>query len=158
MVRGLWSSLMQFNSYQHHQAELHNLCATSKIHFMRGAQIGIVFFLLFSLSSFQVFAQLKNNYEQQWKKIDSLITKKGLTQSALDEVDKIYASAKKEKNDAQVIKSLLYRMGLQGWDAKRAYSEALDIGMRPWYLGLKAQLYEFHPTDRAKLQPAIQGQ
>src|SRR5438105_1692359 len=52
----------------------------------------------------------------------------------------------------------LYRMGLQGWDAKRAYSEALDIGMRPWYLGLKAQLYEFHPTDHAKLQPAIQGQ
>src|SRR5207249_7887746 len=50
----------------------------------------------------------------------------------------------------------LYRMGLQGWDAKRAYSEALDIGMRPWYLGLKAQLYEFHPTDRTKLQPAIQ--
>ena len=51
----------------------------------------------------------------------------------------------------------LYRMAIQGWDAKRAYSEALDIGMRPWYLGLKAQLYDFHPRERAKLQPAIEG-
>ena len=38
---------------------------------------------------------------------------KGLTQSALTEVNKIYATAKKEKNDAQVIKSLLYKMELQ---------------------------------------------
>jgi protein tyrosine/serine phosphatase len=51
----------------------------------------------------------------------------------------------------------LYRMAVQGWDARRAYSEALDIGMRPWYLGLKAQLYDFRPPERAKLQPAIEG-
>jgi uncharacterized protein YfaS (alpha-2-macroglobulin family) len=38
--------------------------------------------------------------------------KNGLTQSALDEVNKIYASAKKEGNDAQVIKALLYQTGL----------------------------------------------
>src|ERR1700730_3753379 len=79
---------------------------------MRGT-ISIFFFLLISILSFQVSAQPKTNYDQQWKRIDSLITKKGLTQSALDEVNKIYASAKKEKNDVQVIKALLYRMGLQ---------------------------------------------
>ncbi len=50
-----------------------------------------------------------------------------------------------------------YRIGVQGWDAERAYSEALDMGMRPWYMGLMAQLYDFHARERAKLQPAIEG-
>jgi tyrosine-protein phosphatase SIW14 len=52
----------------------------------------------------------------------------------------------------------LYRIALQGWDAKKAYSEARDIGMRAWYRGLKSQLYDFHPPVPAKLQPAIQPQ
>src|SRR6266850_1871588 len=43
------------------------------------------------------------NYEKAWKKIDSLVNKKGLTQSALE----------KEKNDAQLIKALLFKMELQ---------------------------------------------
>jgi len=50
-----------------------------------------------------------------------------------------------------------YRMAIQGWDAKQAYSEALAIGMRPWYLGLTAQLYDFRPPARAKLQPGIEA-
>jgi tyrosine-protein phosphatase SIW14 len=49
-----------------------------------------------------------------------------------------------------------YRMAIQGWDAKKAYSEARDIGMRWWYAGLKTQLYDFHPPERAKLQPAME--
>ncbi len=50
-----------------------------------------------------------------------------------------------------------YHMAIQGWDAQKAHSEALDIGMRPWYLGLKAQLYDFRPPARAKLQPGIEA-
>ena len=49
----------------------------------------------------------------------------------------------------------LYRMAIQGWDAKKAYSEARNIGMRWWYAGLREQLYTFHPPERDKLQPAI---
>ena len=49
----------------------------------------------------------------------------------------------------------LYRMGIQGWDAGKAYAEALQIGMRFWHQGLKTQVFEFRPTERAKLQPAI---
>ncbi len=49
-----------------------------------------------------------------------------------------------------------YRMAIQGWDAKKAYSEARNIGMRWWYAGLKAQLYDFAPPERARLQPAIE--
>ena len=50
-----------------------------------------------------------------------------------------------------------YRMAIQGWDAQKAYSEARDMGMRMWYVGLKSQLYAFHPPERAKLQPAIEA-
>ena len=52
------------------------------------------------------------NYDKEWKKVEQF-SQKGLPQSALTEVKKIYALAKKEKQDAQVIKSLLYISGLQ---------------------------------------------
>ncbi len=54
-----------------------------------------------------------NKYDKAWKKIDSLINKKGLTQSALTEVNKLYTLATKENQQAQQVKALLYKMGLQ---------------------------------------------
>jgi len=39
-------------------------------------------------------------YEKEWKKVDELISKKNLPKSALAEVKKIYALAKKEKQGA----------------------------------------------------------
>jgi uncharacterized protein YfaS (alpha-2-macroglobulin family) len=57
--------------------------------------------------------QKMKTYEKEWKQIDTLFQKNGLTESALAEVNKIYTEAKKEGNDAQVIKALLYQMGLQ---------------------------------------------
>src|SRR5579862_9884420 len=51
----------------------------------------------------------------------------------------------------------MYRMAIQGWNAQKAYTEARNIGMRWFYGGLKAQIYDFHPpSDRAELQTAIQ--
>src|SRR5688500_17580098 len=52
------------------------------------------------------------NYETAWKKVDEFV-KKGLPKSALVEVKKIYELAKKESQDAQVIKSLVYMTSLQ---------------------------------------------
>ena len=52
------------------------------------------------------------NYGKEWKTVDDFV-KKNLPKSALTEVKKIYALAKKEKQDAQVIKSLVYMTGLQ---------------------------------------------
>src|SRR5262245_53048483 len=52
-------------------------------------------------------------YEKEWKQIDSLIQKVGLTESALTAVNNVYTLAKKEGNDAQLIKALLYRAELQ---------------------------------------------
>lgn len=52
------------------------------------------------------------NYDKEWKKVEAA-SQKGLPKSALTEVKKIFALAKKEKQEAQVIKSLLYISGLQ---------------------------------------------
>jgi len=70
--------------------------------------------VLATLSLFTVTAQQKmNTYDKAWKKIDSLIQQKGLPASALTEVNKVYAQAQKEKNDAQLIKALIYRAQLR---------------------------------------------
>jgi hypothetical protein len=51
-------------------------------------------------------------YDTQWKIIEAYQTK-GLPKSALEEVKKIYELAKKEKQDAQVIKAAVYMISLQ---------------------------------------------
>ena len=51
-------------------------------------------------------------YDAEWKKVEGFV-KKNLPKSALTEVKKIYALAKKEKQDAQIIKALVYMTGLQ---------------------------------------------
>ncbi len=52
------------------------------------------------------------NYEKEWKVVDDFV-KKNLPKSALTEVKKIYALAKKEKQGAQLIKTLVYMTSLQ---------------------------------------------
>jgi hypothetical protein len=52
------------------------------------------------------------NYDAQWKIVEGHQTK-GLPKSALEEVEKIYQLAKKEKQDAQVIKAAVYMITLQ---------------------------------------------
>ena len=53
-----------------------------------------------------------STYDSAWKKIDELVNQKGLVKSALEEVDKMYAKAKKEKNNPQLIKALVYQVNL----------------------------------------------
>src|SRR5436190_6983392 len=65
------------------------------------------------------------NYEKDWKKVDELISKKNLPKSALIEVKRIYTLARKDKQDAQVIKAVVYMIGLQR--ETREENEALTI-------------------------------
>jgi hypothetical protein len=111
---------------------------------MRAAHI--VSFILLSVLSTTVFAQTKN-YEAQWKKIDSLVFRKGLTRSALDQLQQIYTQAKKEKNDAQVIKVLIYRLDLEnalqdeGADSTiRVLEKEIAIASQPARSILQSQL------------------
>ena len=58
-------------------------------------------------------AQTVKNYEAEWKRVEELIQKRNLPKSALEEVQKIYQMAKKDKQDAQIIKSLVFISRLQ---------------------------------------------
>jgi hypothetical protein len=89
--------------------------------------------LKFSLLIIILFALVINAVGQQpvqsqidkgWKKVDELVDK-GLPKSALVEVKKIYALAKKEKLDVQVIKSVLYMIRLQDQNRESAKDSSI---------------------------------
>ncbi|HEX3079903.1 MAG TPA: hypothetical protein VHQ04_05550, partial [Puia sp.] len=65
------------------------------------------------LSYHVFFGQVSFPYNQEWKIIDSLMTKKNLPRSALIEVNKLYTAAKKDKQEAQWVKAIIYRAHLQ---------------------------------------------
>jgi hypothetical protein len=52
--------------------------------------------------------QKPTNYILEWKKVDSLLNKKGLNKSALTAAENLYQTAKKENQSAQTIKALIY--------------------------------------------------
>jgi uncharacterized protein YfaS (alpha-2-macroglobulin family) len=66
-----------------------------------------------------------NDYASQWKKVDDLVNK-GLTKSALAEVDKIYNLSKKDYNEPQVIKTLLYKITLHQNIEENAAVKSID--------------------------------
>ena len=72
---------------------------------MRKFAVILTAILLFSAST---QAQQANNYEDSWKQVQKF-EEDNLPKSALKEVDKIYASAKKENNTPQLIKTLLFK-------------------------------------------------
>ncbi|MGZ5253612.1 MAG: hypothetical protein ACXWV4_04565, partial [Flavitalea sp.] len=72
---------------------------------MRPLILTTIFITLF----FSVQAQT-DPYSKQWKIIDSLILKSGLNKSALTSINTLYKKAVAEKNEAQKIKALIYRI------------------------------------------------
>ena len=49
----------------------------------------------------------------------------------------------------------MYRIARQSWDAKKAYNEARDVGMRWYFLGLKSQIYSFRGPVEPELRPQV---
>src|SRR5690349_21691872 len=74
-------------------------------------------FILFALGSLSntSMAQDSTSYEAAWKRVDRF-REKDLPKSIMAEVRKIYAKAKKEKRDDQVIKALIYADYAQQYD------------------------------------------
>src|SRR6185312_12984224 len=85
------------------------------------------FSFLISFCGFSTLnAQKKNNeYISQWQKIEQL-QKKGLTKAALEDVEQIYRSAKKENNDPQVVKALLFKINLHQYIIEDASVKSID--------------------------------
>lgn len=68
----------------------------------------------------------KTNYTQRFNKVDSLINKKGLIQTALKEVNLIYVLARQEKQEAQLIKALMYKLALQNQTQEDASQKTIE--------------------------------
>jgi uncharacterized protein YfaS (alpha-2-macroglobulin family) len=60
-----------------------------------------------------------------WYAVDSLISS-GLTQSALDTVNRIYNDAKNNGNQVQTIKSIIYRIKLESYGEEDAFVKTLN--------------------------------
>ncbi|MER3497910.1 MAG: alpha-2-macroglobulin [Chitinophagaceae bacterium] len=72
-----------------------------------------VFFAIIFFTTTKTIAQTPmKKYEKEWKQVEAF-QQKLLPKSALEQVKKIYQLAKKEKQEAQVIKSLIYISQLQ---------------------------------------------
>ncbi len=85
-----------------------------------------ILLIIFSFCCTYLYAQQKPvEYATQWKKVDTLISK-GLTKSALAEVNKIYKMSKNSNNDVQVIKALLYKLTLQQNIEENASVKSID--------------------------------
>ena len=70
--------------------------------------------VFFCLSATPGLAQVRPfDYAAKWKTVDSLVTRGGLIQSALTEVNALYARARRDDNEAQVIRALLCRIQLE---------------------------------------------
>ena len=66
------------------------------------------------LLSYKVFFGQSNfPYDAEWKLIDSLMHKKNLPKSATTEVNKVYAAAKREHNEAQWVRAIIYKNHLK---------------------------------------------
>jgi uncharacterized protein YfaS (alpha-2-macroglobulin family) len=82
---------------------------------------------LFLLLSFLLLlitrSNAQDNYADQWKKVERL-AKKNRPGSAYEVTKQIYEQAKKEQQDVQVIKALVYMSGLlsDSWEKNKLYS------------------------------------
>ena len=85
--------------------------------------LSLAIFLFVFIGSGKSQAPVKT-YEKEWKKVQDF-AKKNLPKSAFLEVKKIYDLAKKENQDAQSIKALIYMTGLQS--ENRENNELLSI-------------------------------
>ncbi|MBC7651795.1 MAG: hypothetical protein H7101_08605, partial [Deinococcales bacterium] len=75
----------------------------------------ILFLLVVStITTSQLFAQkVDTTFTKQWQEIDTLIITKNLSKQALQKVNTLYTRAKHQNNDVQIIKSLIYKIGLE---------------------------------------------
>jgi Bacterial Alpha-2-macroglobulin MG10 domain/Alpha-2-macroglobulin family/MG2 domain len=78
--------------------------------FLKSILLTSVILLSYLLS----FSQSGFPYDHEWKITDSLMNIKNLPKSALEEVNKVYAAAKKDRQEAQWVKAIIYKNHLQG--------------------------------------------
>jgi uncharacterized protein YfaS (alpha-2-macroglobulin family) len=101
-----------------------------------------------------------SSYEKEWKKVDSLADN-GLSKSALEVVNGIYAKAKEENNSSQFVKAILHRMRFEQQVEEYSMVKALNklneeakeatYPVKPVLHSIIADLYwQFYQNNRSK--------
>ena len=89
----------------------------------------LAFTSLISDSSYQhkiiIEINSDDDYEKAWHKVDSL-QNKGLTRSALEVVEQIYAIAKAESNQPQIIKSFIYKLKFTNYTEEESHQKIIN--------------------------------
>ncbi len=67
-----------------------------------------------------------DNYEQQWKEIDSLEHLAALPKSALKKVNQLYERAKQDNNHVQIIKTLIYKRKYEATLSEDGFAKAIE--------------------------------
>src|SRR6185312_16178495 len=93
-----------------------------KFSFLSATFFTVILCFCFSILQAQ---KTKSDYDMQWKKVENF-QKKGLTKSALQQVENIYNDAKKNNNDAQIIKALLFKINLRQNIEEDASAKSID--------------------------------
>ncbi|HEX8549453.1 MAG TPA: hypothetical protein VF691_21000, partial [Cytophagaceae bacterium] len=91
-------------------------------------KVSLIFISLFILPLAALFAQSVNKdnfYKNAWSSV-SAFDAKGLPKSALDEVNKIYKSAVTDKNNEQIIKSLIHKLKFTSSTEKDALVQNIE--------------------------------
>ncbi|MFY7899742.1 MAG: MG2 domain-containing protein [Chitinophagaceae bacterium] len=79
---------------------------------------------------FSITSNAQNNvqeFNKEWQLIDSLITKKNLPKSALQQVKLLYAKAKQKKVIAEQIKCLIYQFQLETTTTEQGLKEQIQV-------------------------------
>ncbi|HYH57112.1 MAG TPA: hypothetical protein VD772_10895, partial [Anseongella sp.] len=88
--------------------------------------------LLFLVSGFALLPSAARSqdfdYERAWKKADSL-SLEGLPRSAFGEVEKIYEQARRDNNNAMLIKAVIHRMLFQAYAEEDSFAKIVE-GLR----------------------------
>lgn len=128
----------------------------------------VAFFILFFISTTSTMAQF--NYDNHWKKIQEL-DNKGLPKSALDEVNVIYKNALQQKNEGQLLKTLIFRIKyVNAKNENPATDDNLKVvdeqnivftpAVRAILQSMRAELlYQYLENNRSKLysRTAVEG-
>lgn len=65
-----------------------------------------------------------NEYATLWKRIDSL-SQKGLTRSAIELVNKVYATAKKQDDAQHMVKAIIHKLKFESYIEEESYIQAI---------------------------------
>lgn len=95
-------------------------------HYMSFSSLLLTLLFLILFLGLSYYSASGQDYESEWKEVEKLL-KDNLTRSALEQVEAIQTQAQQDENQPQLVKAIVYRVGLMPRIEEKADSLALTI-------------------------------